>query len=187
MAGYRGNVAATTNPEPSPGGVPSVATWWPSRGEPVARTTSDHGPEPWGGWSRFAGAPGSSASRAAISPAPMTTGQAPRPRRRSVPISPRISSAAMARATTAPTGLTPSSPAASAAAMAPIARRALRPISANRHEVPELVERLLADELPGPEIVDRRERLLLAGSQDLAGGHRPDPGQGVELGGCRTV
>ena len=50
-------------------------------------------------------------------------------------------------------------PAATAAAIAPIARRLLRPISADRHEVLELGERLLADELARPEVVDRRERL----------------------------
>ena len=45
--------------------------------------------------------------------------------------------------------------------MALIARRELRPISAHRHEVLELLERLLADELPSSQVVDRGECLLV--------------------------
>ena len=47
---------------------------------------------------------------------------------------------------------------------------------ADRHEVLEVGERLLADELPRPQVLDRRERLLLAGREDLGDGRRPDPG-----------
>ena len=52
----------------------------------------------------------------------------------------------------------------------------------DRHERLELLERLLADELACPEVLDRGERLgVLARREDLGGGHRPDPGEGLEL------
>ena len=58
---------------------------------------------------------------------------------------------------------------------------------ADRHEVLEARERLLADELPGPQVVDRGERLLVARGEDLGRGRRPDAGQRVELGRGRPV
>ncbi len=63
--------------------------------------------------------------------------------------------AARPSAIAAPRWLGATCPAATAAAMAPSASRPLRPISADRHEILEAVERLLADELPRPEVVDR--------------------------------
>ena len=68
----------------------------------------------------------------------------------------------MASAIAAPTWFGAIRPAATAAAIAPSARRPLRPISANRHAILETIERLLPDELPRSEVLDRDERLPVA-------------------------
>ena len=58
---------------------------------------------------------------------------------------------------------------------------------ADRHEVLEVGERLLADELPGPEVLDRGERLFRPGRDDLGGRRGPDPRQRLEFFRGRVI
>ena len=121
-----------------------------------------------------------------MSPAPRTTGSnALTPARGRA--SPMSSNEASARAIAAPRWLGAICPAATAAAIAPSASRPLRPMSADRHEVLEVRECLLADELSGAQILDRGEWLAVARGEDLGRGRRSDARERVELGGGRLV
>ena len=76
--------------------------------------------------------------------------------------SPRMRTAASINATDAPRWFGAIRPAAAAATTAPMANRPLRATSGHRHEIPELLEGLLADELARPKVLDRGEGLALA-------------------------
>ena len=54
--------------------------------------------------------------------------------------------------------------------------------SAHRHELAQLLERLLAEDAARPQLVDGGERRLLARRDDLQRRRRADPGQRLELG-----
>ena len=76
MAGYRETWPATARPGPPRRRCPRcrlVSLAW----RPVAGTSNDQGPSPAGGSQRVVGPAGRMASRAAIRPAPITTGQNP--------------------------------------------------------------------------------------------------------------
>ena len=49
-------------------------------------------------------------------------------------------------------------------------------------EVRDLLQLAGRQDVAGDELVQRRKRLLVAGRDDLLGGHRTDAGQGLELG-----
>ena len=76
---------------------------------------------------------------------------------------------------------------ASAAAAVPTASHAARGIPADRHERPNVLERLLTDEASLAQLLDRREGRRRSRGDDLARRHRPDPGQRFELGLRRRI
>ena len=55
------------------------------------------------------------------------------------------------------------------------------------HQLVDLLEHRRSDDAAVAQVVDASEGLLLAGRDDLLGGHRSDPGQGLELGLPRAV
>src|SRR5690349_1696060 len=77
--------------------------------------------------------------------------------------------------------------AASDPTTAPTASQPVRGTLADHHEIAQLVERLLAEQATRPELVDCRERRLVARGQDLLGRGGSDPGQRLELSLRRMV
>src|SRR5262245_45707938 len=153
IGGYQGSVAATR----TAGGSSSrtVAGREPCLGAPTVSTMPTHGPVPWGaGGSGPAGS--ASTPRPPIASTPNATGSSHRdPRFEPDALMPTTSSrsAAPMRATAS----APKSPSPTAPAAAPTASHAARGTSVDRDERLQLVEGLLADELPRAEVVDARE------------------------------
>ena len=185
VAGLDRRVARQRGGQPEAGAgrrptVRSVATWWPSRGEPTVSTTIVHGPLPVG--EPASDGPSGPSRRGARSTAmPTASARTRDPPATRQPQS-RASSSRPAATTMRGQERRSSAPAARAAIAAPTASQPVRGTSAHRDELAQLLERLLAEDASRAQLLDGRERRLLARRDDLLRGRRPDAGQRLELG-----